>query len=259
MELVPHLRWLEVLKVRGHATEVMLAEGLSDEGVIGNYVADKLADVGAASAQVAPATRERYNMFVDEWQKWVHYVIREYRAVQELAPPTTLKAEKRHLKQNRSLFAGTTHKVCSCAGRLVCVRCLGVSGKLKGSKRGWLETRCAVPGPGAPHLTHSMVFGFAFTKFVCRKCGVGLKFKLRLLGLSCRKDAERARFQALTKPDLQFELEVLSPEAETSVGDAATVLDAVGSVGGCVGASVAHQRRSHDLDDSQASPVDVDR
>ena len=112
-----------------------------------------------------------------------------------------------------------------------------------------------MPGPGAPHFTHSMVFGFAYTKCFCRKCGVGLKFRPRLLGLSCKKDAERARFQALANPEFLFELEVLSPEAETSVEDATAVLVEVGSVGGSVGQAVAHQRRSHDLDDSQASHV----
>ena len=92
---------------------------------------------------------------------------------------------------------------------------------------------------------------------------VGLKFKPRLLGFSCKKDAERARLQALSQSDIQFELEVLSPEDETSVGDSAAVLGVpsvgvVGSVGGCAGVSAARQPRSHALDDSQASPDDDD-
>ena len=99
-----------------------------------------------------------------------------------------------------------------------------------------------------------MFFRHAGTKFMCRKCGVGLKLRPKLLNNHCVRNASRANKQALAQSDSLFELEVLSPEAEcvpdhvAMVGDPGDALCVLSDVG------VVDQPGAHDLDDSQASP-----
>ena len=111
-----------------------------------------------------------------------------------------------------------------------------------------------------------MILCCAFSKFLCRKCGVGLSFRPKLPSFPCRKNAGRAKLQALAQTGAHFELEVMSPateshDVETLVCGTVVVLGVpsmveAGGVGVCAGSAVAPQPRSHALDDSQASPDD---
>ena len=91
---------------------------------------------------------------------------------------------------------------------------------------------------------------------MCRRCGVGLKLRPKMLYTNFVKNATRANRQALAQNDLLFESEVLSPEAESVPDHVAMVGDPGGALCVLRDVGVVDQPGAHGLDDSQASPYE---